>query len=118
MGDVESALAGSSPSTLGSEFSRKKSQSGQPFPMARISPVWGEGPYGTRSNLDYYQTVLLVAGGSGVSFALPVMLDMVRRARSMSLGHREVAVATERLTFVWIIRDAGSFIFLPSDLTI
>lgn len=78
------------------------------YPTAALSPVWVEGAYGNLSHLDYYQTVLLVAGGSGVSFTLPLALDMVRRRRSMYLGTSEIAVATERLTFVWIIRDPST----------
>lgn len=83
------------------------------YPSAVISPVWLEGPYGNLSHLDYYQTLLLVAGGSGVSFTLPIMLDLVRRARSMHLGvnqdsekfeFNEDSIATERLTFVWIVK--------------
>ncbi|KAG8881539.1 hypothetical protein FRB98_004255 [Tulasnella sp. 332] len=77
----------------------------QSFPFARLKTVWAEGPYGNLSHLDYYQTLLLVAGGSGVSFTLPVMLDLVRRARSMHLGHTSVAVATERVMFVWVIKE-------------
>ncbi|KAG8996567.1 hypothetical protein FRB93_000709 [Tulasnella sp. JGI-2019a] len=77
----------------------------QMFPSARLTTVWAEGPYGNLTHLDYYQTLLLVAGGSGVSFTLPIMLDLVRRARSMYLGHTSVAVATERVSFVWVIKE-------------
>ncbi|KAL8276503.1 hypothetical protein RQP46_011104 [Phenoliferia psychrophenolica] len=74
------------------------------FPTAALSPCWAEGPYGKSSHLDYYQTVLLIAGGSGVSFTNSVMLDIVRRARGMALGYRDVSVATVRLTFVWVVK--------------
>lgn len=82
------------------------------FPTVTVSPLWTEGPYGLGTQLDYYQTVLLVAGGSGVSFTLPLMLDLVRRRRGMLLeagwGRKEGEdVATERLTFIWIVRDVG-----------
>ncbi|KAK4698578.1 hypothetical protein P7C70_g7694, partial [Phenoliferia sp. Uapishka_3] len=86
------------------------------FPKATLSPCWAEGPYGNLSHLDYYQTVLLVAGGSGVSFTLSVMQDIVRRARSMSLGHSEVAVATERLTFVWVIKKQEDMAWISEAL--
>lgn len=79
------------------------------FPTATVAPIWLEGPYGNLNSLDYYQTLLLVAGGSGCSFTLPLMLDYVRRARSMYLGNTEVAVAIERLTFVWVIREEGTY---------
>lgn len=59
-------------------------------------------------HLDYFQTLMLVSGGSGVTFTLPLMLDIVRRARSMHLGHPELSVATSRLTWIWTIREEGT----------
>lgn len=78
------------------------------LPAAELSPIWAEGPYGNLTHFDYFPTVLLVAGGTGVSFCLPIMMDIIRRARSMRLGGSE-AVATERLTFVWIVKEKGTF---------
>lgn len=74
------------------------------YPSATVNPVWLEGAYGKEANLDYYQTLLLVAGGSGVSYTLPLMLDYVRRARAMKLGFSNDSLATERITFVWILK--------------
>lgn len=97
MGDAE-AQVGDSP---------KLDEGKMIFPTASVTPIWLEGPYGNLSSLDYYQTLLLVSGGSGCSFTLPLLLDYVRRARSMYLGNKEVAVAIERLTFVWVIKEEG-----------
>ena len=86
------------------------------FPTAALSPCWAEGPYGNLSHLDYYQTVMLIAGGSGASFTTSVMLDIVRRARGMAFGHRDVSVATVRLTFVWIIKSQGAHLWTVCNL--
>lgn len=40
--------------------------------------VFVDGPYGTSPDLTDYDTSLLIAGGSGVSFTLPLLLDGVR----------------------------------------
>lgn len=102
----------------------EEAQKGLKWPRAKLPLCWTEGPcescrlsnmylltFAVDGNLQHlgeeFQTVLLVAGGSGLTFTFPLMLDIVRRAHSMDLGHAEVAVATERLTFVWIIRDIG-----------
>lgn len=102
--------------TVGDSESDTSSQEGKETRListgivAPLSPVWLEGPYGHLTHLDYYQTVLLCAGGSGATFCLPIILDIVRRARAMQLGVVKQGVATERLTFVWTVR--GEFLFV------
>ena len=77
------------------------------FPSRSIY-AWSEGPYGNLHHLNEYETLLLVAGGSGVSFTLPIMLDIVRRRKTMvSPSGSSEPVATSRVTFLWIIRDEG-----------
>jgi hypothetical protein len=64
-----------------------------------------------------YATVVLVSGGSGVSYALSNAMDLVRRKRAMHLGHTSpgVAIATERLSFIWMVKTAREH---PSSLSI
>lgn len=61
-----------------------------------------------------YSTLVLVTGGSGVSFALSNAQDIVRRKRAMHLGNasRGIAIATERLSFIWMVKSAGAPSFL------
>lgn len=61
-----------------------------------------------------YATLVLVSGGSGVSYGLSNALDIVRRARAMNLGHlnRGIAVATQRLSFNWMVKTPGA-LFSP-----
>ncbi|KAK9374021.1 ferric reductase like transmembrane component-domain-containing protein [Lipomyces chichibuensis] len=44
--------------------------------------VWVEGPYGKTYPLARYETVLLIAGGIGVTAVMSYALDLKRRARS------------------------------------
>ncbi|KAG6853299.1 hypothetical protein C0991_005354 [Blastosporella zonata] len=60
-----------------------------------------EGPYGSPPRLEGSDTVVLIAGGSGVSFTLPLLLDTVRRAKKGD-------VHCQKVIFIWAIRDAGS----------
>lgn len=58
-----------------------------------------------------YDTLVLVAAGSGVSYCLSNALDIVRRARAMHNDpkSRSIAVATKRLSFIWVIKKPGTF---------
>lgn len=58
-----------------------------------------------------YDTLVLVAGGSGVSYALSSAMDIVRRARAMHDGkaHKSLGITTNRLSFIWTVKKPGSF---------
>ena len=76
------------------------------WPTALVK-AWPEGSYGrTQYMAAEFQTLLLVCGGSGVTFGLSLMLDIVRRAGSMyDPAGSASPVACTRLNFVWIIRN-------------
>lgn len=40
--------------------------------------VFVDGPYGKSPDLTYYDTSVLIAGGSGISFTLPLFLDGIK----------------------------------------
>lgn len=60
--------------------------------------VFVDGPYGPSPNLGSYDTSVLVAGGSGVSYTLPVLLDIIERVRNGETNCR-------RVVFIWSIRN-------------
>ncbi|KAG9127936.1 hypothetical protein FRC07_007376, partial [Ceratobasidium sp. 392] len=64
----------------------------------RSIPVYIDGPYGAPPSLSHYSTCIFFAGGSGISYTLPLLIDLVRQVRTSS------AVA-QRVLFVWTIRD-------------
>ncbi|KAI0640857.1 iron reductase [Trametes meyenii] len=64
-----------------------------------------DGPYGGSSiDLGDYESVLLVAGGSGATFTLGLLDDIV--ARCVKLGRRN-GEKTRRIEFAWCIRSYG-----------
>ncbi|GAA5999586.1 uncharacterized protein JCM10292_004249 [Rhodotorula paludigena] len=73
------------------------------------------GPYGHDLLLHHYESVLLIAGGTGVTYIVPFLHDLVRRARNLHLGGTTPLV-TSRLTFVWSIRNAGDLSSIESEL--
>ncbi|KAF5375667.1 hypothetical protein D9615_009357 [Tricholomella constricta] len=64
----------------------------------QLMKVIVDGPYSSPPLLRGFETVVLVAGGSGVAFTLPLLLDLIHRAR---LDESDCT----RVVFVWAIRD-------------
>lgn len=59
-----------------------------------------EGPYGGHHSLDSYGHCVLFAGSSGITYQLPFLRQLLTAS---TIPAR--AVATRRLTLIWIIRD-------------
>jgi predicted ferric reductase len=60
--------------------------------------AFAEGPYGNIHSMDSYGTVMLFAGGVGITHHVPFVRHLVA-------GFAEGTVATRRLTLVWIIQS-------------
>lgn len=84
-------------------------------------PAFVDGPYGCPPKLRLYSTCVLIAGGSGVSYTLPLLLDLIRSNLLFSLktptyelfrAHKvgETSIV-KRIVFVWALRDPGNFFF-------
>ncbi|QRV85779.1 Ferric reductase like transmembrane component [Ceratobasidium sp. AG-Ba] len=61
-----------------------------------------DGPFGSsvREKWDKYETALLIAGGSGVAFALSVL-----EALCLAMVEGRAGSKTKRIRFVWMIRE-------------
>ncbi|KAI0265185.1 ferric reductase NAD binding domain-containing protein [Gloeopeniophorella convolvens] len=60
-------------------------------------PAFLDGPYGCPPDLRPFSTCILIAGGSGVSYTLPLLLESIRAANSDESS-------TKRVIFVWSVR--------------
>jgi len=66
-----------------------------------------DGPYGGSSvDLGNYETVLLFAGGSGITFTLGLLDDIVGRCVRKGRANGEI---TKRIEFAWCVRSFGKF---------
>ncbi|CAL1697507.1 unnamed protein product [Somion occarium] len=64
-----------------------------------------DGPYGGCSiDLGDYESVLLIAGGSGATFTIGLLDDIVARCGKLGRRHGE---RTRRIEFAWCIRSFG-----------
>lgn len=97
-------LPASSPSSSAPQEAQADSDSQKPTGLQPIPvQVMFDGPYGgCELDLPAYERVLLVAGGSGATFALGVLDELV--ARSCLAGDG----VTQRVDFVWCVRSFGS----------
>jgi len=69
-----------------------------------------DGPFGGCSlDLGEYETVLVVAGGAGVTFGLGLLDDLVGRIVRHQRGRGE---RTRRIKFAWAIRYYGAWFLL------
>ncbi|PVF96481.1 hypothetical protein CPB86DRAFT_507131 [Serendipita vermifera] len=59
-----------------------------------------DGPYGRPPPVNTFSTVVLVAGGSGASFTVPLLLDIIAAANSQKS-------LVKRVVFVWSVKDNG-----------
>ncbi|KAJ7448009.1 ferric reductase NAD binding domain-containing protein [Mycena latifolia] len=69
-----------------------------------------DGPYCSPPSVRGFETVLLFCGGSGISFTLPLLLDLIRGAR---MGTNRTC---RRVLFVWVIRDSEQIKAISDDL--
>ncbi|KAJ8468284.1 hypothetical protein ONZ45_g17299 [Pleurotus djamor] len=73
-----------------------------------------DGPYGGSSvDLGEYESALLVAGGSGITFTLGMLDDIVGRCVTLN---RPAGEKTRRIEFAWCIKSFGAINWFSSEL--
>jgi len=77
--------------------------------LDKKATVLVDGPYGFSPDLDNDETVVLVSGGSGVSFTLATLSDTVNRVRDGRSKCR-------RIVFIWAVRDASQMEWISRAL--
>ncbi|KAJ7073812.1 ferric reductase NAD binding domain-containing protein [Mycena amicta] len=80
------------------------------LPNSKSFPAFLDGPYSSPPDVRGFDSVLFVCGGSGVSFALPLFLDILHAA---SQGKNPCC---SRVVFVWAIRDRDQVDWITDTL--
>ncbi|ORX79281.1 hypothetical protein K493DRAFT_390916 [Basidiobolus meristosporus CBS 931.73] len=62
-----------------------------------------DGPYGAYHSMHNFETVVLIAGGTGAAFTIPILSDLIRRKL------HGPSVTTNRVHFIWSIKKRGEF---------
>ncbi|KAH8116762.1 ferric reductase NAD binding domain-containing protein [Phellopilus nigrolimitatus] len=73
-------------------------------------PVFVDGPYSHPPILEEYESIVLVSGGSGVAYTLPLLLKILRQADSRTTLCR-------RVLFIWSIRHRDHVSWIWDDLS-
>ncbi|MCJ1405710.1 hypothetical protein MMC11_008940 [Xylographa trunciseda] len=69
-----------------------------------------DGPYGaSHSDFAAFDTTILIAGSTGVTFILPILLDIAHRASTQSLPLRHIV-------FVWMIKNTEWAVWIVNEL--
>ena len=69
-----------------------------------------DGPYGgCQADFASYETVLLLAGSTGITFALSILLDLADRVQTQKLPVRN-------LVMVWSVKDASHTKYVSGEL--
>ncbi|KAH7105303.1 ferric reductase NAD binding domain-containing protein [Auriculariales sp. MPI-PUGE-AT-0066] len=74
-----------------------------------IVNVYFDGPYGVPPDLSSFSTAVLIAGGSGVSYTISMLENLVQEARKGTS-------ACQRVVFIWSIRDEAHIAWIYSQL--
>ncbi|KAF3928972.1 hypothetical protein ABW19_dt0201252 [Dactylella cylindrospora] len=69
-----------------------------------------EGPYGTHHSLRSYGTVVLFAGGVGITHQLPNVQELVQ-------GYVEGTVATRKVTLIWVLQNPEHLQWVKRQMT-
>lgn len=85
-----------------------KGETGRSLPPAFLALI--DGPYGaSHADLAGFDTTILIAGGTGVTFTLSVLMDLARRAATRKLPLRV-------LRFIWVIKSAVCTEWIEAEL--
>jgi ferric-chelate reductase len=103
-------FAGASTASLSSMDSQKAAEAEPAAKKSSTHLALIDGPYGG-THLDFasFNTVILIAGSTGVTFTLPVLMDISSRAQRTKLPIREVV-------FVWAVKTAGCKNWIANEL--
>ena len=79
--------------------------------------VWIDGPFGSASRVrwDEYASVVIICGGSGVSFGA-VICDYVCRLMAKSAQNGSTKVKTQRVRFCWVVREYAEIAWVAGQL--
>ncbi|KAI9844086.1 MAG: hypothetical protein M1837_005800 [Sclerophora amabilis] len=82
-----------------------------------------DGPYGRMRSLHQFDSVILFAGGTGATFTIPLMRDLVRQwtqsdasTKKPNLVQGMVRPVTRHIRFVWVVKGRGQISWFASQL--
>ncbi|EAW08820.1 ferric reductase family protein [Aspergillus clavatus NRRL 1] len=98
--------------------------SGETSSAQRPRTVFIDGPYGTIRPLTQFDSVVLLAGGMGATFVIPLLRDIVAGWKTECLqssgasgkATRSRLVATKRIRFVWVVKSRAQLSWFETQI--
>lgn len=95
-----------------SQHTRDKSTPTPPQPEQNIYRAFIDGPYGaSHANFASFDTVVLIAGSTGITFILPLLLDIAHRAAEL-----EQKLPVRRVEMIWMVKSSGCTSWVAEEL--
>ncbi|KAL4898752.1 metalloreductase [Aspergillus ambiguus] len=88
-------------------------------PVQKSRTVFIDGPYGTIRPLQQFDSVVLIAGGMGITYTLPCLRDIVSRWKtecSRDSPTKTRLATTKRLRFVWVVKSRAQLSWCETQL--
>ncbi|PYH89222.1 putative FRE ferric reductase-like transmembrane component [Aspergillus ellipticus CBS 707.79] len=92
-----------------SDPSSKSDLENLPLRQSYLALIEGPYPPASQTDLACYDTLFLVAGGTGITFTMSVLLDIAARATTRKLPPRNIH-------FIWIVKDRTSLPWIRQEL--
>ncbi|KAJ7099901.1 ferric reductase NAD binding domain-containing protein [Mycena belliarum] len=90
-------------------FTKRLLNAAGSLPAKETFGAYIDGPYCSPPSVRGFDTVIFFSGGSGISFTLPLLLDLIRDANMRTSSRRKVI-------FVWAIRHPEQIKAISEDL--
>ncbi|KAJ6008706.1 hypothetical protein N7522_003722 [Penicillium canescens] len=105
-------------------FFRFASKNGSVLRSGEVAPrgrtIFVEGPYGSMRPLRQFDSVVLLAGGMGATFTMPLLRDVVSAWKNENIEQTSNSTprlaATKRLRFIWVIKSRAQLSYFDSQL--
>ncbi len=81
------------------------------IPASSKVPAIIDGPYGRMKPLQQFDSIFFIAGGSGSTFTMPLMRDVVAAWKGEKLSRWKISVgaATKHIQFIWVIKSREQY---------
>jgi ferric-chelate reductase len=71
-------------------------------------PVFLDGPYGRPPNFLQYDTLILIAGSTGATFTIPILLNVLQTPQISCI---------RRIEFIWIVKSGSHFEWFTNEIS-
>ena len=111
-GFTKRILRSGSAADLSQDQDTKTEPSPSPKAQQKAHRAFIDGPYGgSHANFASFDTVVLVAGSTGITFILPILLDIAHRAADL-----KQKLPVRRIEVIWMVKSSSCKTWVSEEL--